>query len=163
MLNNYELTEIADSLEIPLEAVVMKDEIPLKLKSTNYIINLQSSDEGSGSHWLNLLVRNKDALYVDPFGAPPPTEIIDAVKRNKLHLYYNAYIIQDIDSELCGYYAIGLLNYIKENKNMSLINAANEFINRYKDNTKLNGPILKKYLKPLYFNPALKQHLLKSK
>jgi hypothetical protein len=62
----------------------MKDEIPKRLKNGVYIINLQSSDEGSGSHWLNLIVRDKTALYVDPFGAICPTEIIHAVKQNHL-------------------------------------------------------------------------------
>jgi hypothetical protein len=51
----------------------------------------------------------------------------------------------------------------KENKNMSLINTANDYINNYKDNTKLNANILKKYLKPLNLQTKLRQHLLKSK
>jgi hypothetical protein len=81
MLNNYDLTEIADSLDLPLNLVSMRNEIAKRLKNGDYIINLQSSDEGSGTHWLNLVIRDKDALIFDSFGCIPATEIIDAVKK----------------------------------------------------------------------------------
>ena len=162
MLNNYDLSEVCNNLDIPLNGVYMKNTIPKKLKEGFYIINLDSAPN-SGTHWLTLLLSDKTALYADPFAAPPPIEIIDAVKKSKLHLYFNNWVIQDIDSELCGYYSIALIHYVSTHKNLSIINAANAFINLFKDNTKLNGPILKKYLKPLNLPTKLRQHLMRSK
>ena len=100
MLNNYDLTDICSNLEIPLNLVCMKNELPLKLKEGFYIINLDSAPN-SGTHWLNLVIRDKDALFFDSFGCIPATEIIDAVKKSKLHLYFNNWVIQNIESELC--------------------------------------------------------------
>jgi hypothetical protein len=57
----------------------MKNELPVKIKDGNYIINLQSSTQGDGTHWTALIIRNDTALYFDSFGAPPSTEIIDFV------------------------------------------------------------------------------------
>lgn len=37
-----------------------------------YIINIQSSEDGSGTHWVSLYLAKKKAFYSDSFGLPPP-------------------------------------------------------------------------------------------
>jgi hypothetical protein len=50
MLNNFELENIAQHYNFPL-AVLMKDElVNHKPKTGNYIINLESSSQGYGTH-----------------------------------------------------------------------------------------------------------------
>ena len=88
MLDNLELTCICKDLEIPLNGIYMKNELPKKLKNGNYIVNLDSAPN-FGTHWLTLILRDKDALFCDPFGAPPPVEVEEALKKIK-----NIYIIQ---------------------------------------------------------------------
>jgi hypothetical protein len=56
----------------------MKDElVNHKPKSGNYIINLESSTSGSGTHWMSMKISNKQCFYQDSFGVIPPKEIID--------------------------------------------------------------------------------------
>ncbi len=68
MLSNFDLKEIAQHYGFSL-TVIMKDElVNHKPKSDNYIINLESSTSGSGTHWLSLFVRNNQCFYQDSFG-----------------------------------------------------------------------------------------------
>ena len=55
MLTNFDLDDISEHYGFPLNGVVMKDE----LKTGNYIVNLESSTQGDGTHWLCAVVRGK--------------------------------------------------------------------------------------------------------
>jgi hypothetical protein len=126
-----------------LNDVIMKNEITSDMKYGNYVINLQSSTEGNGSHWVALIYQPDASFYCDSFGAPPVEEVIQLVKRSKTkHFAYNQSIIQDLNSEVCGYYAMGLFLYVKHNKG-PLFNLATEYINEFDDDTKRNVGILK--------------------
>ena len=73
-------------------------------------------------------------FFFDSFGAPPSKEIIKFCKKSKdKHLYYNNSIIQDLHSELCGFYCLGLLFYNKlyRNRFTSLNSCCNSFINLF--------------------------------
>ena len=66
----------------------MKDKLK-KIKSNdgNYIINLESSNDGNGTHWLVHKIEIKDFAYFDSYGMLPPEEIISFCKRiPKFHL-----------------------------------------------------------------------------
>ena len=117
-----------------------------KRTNGNYIINLQSSNEG-WTHWTAWIIREKNSFYFDSFGAPPCVEIIRYCKKNGTHLYFNNWIIQDLKSSLCGFYCLSLLLFVFENKQRekSLNETYNEFINLFQDNTERNGKILKEY------------------
>jgi hypothetical protein len=105
MLNNFELEHIAQHYNFPL-TVLMKDELKNhKAKSGNYIINLESSSQGNGTHWLTLGIRNKQCFYQDSFGIILPQEVIDFCKRipnsrlafseiNARNHYRNLWILQ---------------------------------------------------------------------
>ena len=47
----------------------MKDElIKIKPISGNYIINLESSQDGNGTHWMGLKIENLNCVYFDSYG-----------------------------------------------------------------------------------------------
>jgi hypothetical protein len=152
MLSNFDLEELSEHYGFPLTQVLMKDELKsLKhSKNGNYIINLQSSSQGNGSHWMALAVRDKKCFYCDSFGVLPPQEVITFCKRiPKSHLGYNDFGFQHIKAETCGFFAVGLLIHLQNNPNMDLYDASNEFIKMFAYDTKDNNRILKAYFRSL--------------
>ena len=148
MLTNFDLERLATFYHMPLVAVTMKDELPAKPVDGCYIINLQSSTAGSGTHWTSLFIHKENAYFFDSFGSPPSIEIIKFVKKRKgSHLYYNNFIMQDLKSENCGWFAIGFLlwccSHIIFNKDMK--NMINEFIDGFSNDTTKNDQILKDF------------------
>ena len=67
-LSNIDIINILKSQKIKINGVFMKDELPSKLKRGFYVINLQSSNVGNGSHWTALYYRPKKSFYFDAFG-----------------------------------------------------------------------------------------------
>jgi hypothetical protein len=73
------------------------------------IINLDTSKEGRGTHWVSLYrVPNRFSYYFDPigeqFGGYPPIAVRHAITSEVL--YYNRQTYQPPKSFLCGYFAI---------------------------------------------------------
>ena len=117
MLSNFNLENLAGFFKHFLVGIFMKNEMPNKPTDGCYIINLQSSTQGNGSHWTGLFIYKKMSFYFDSFGAPPPVEIILFSKKRKGgHLLYSNWIIQDLKSEACGWYSLGFLLYMWINR-----------------------------------------------
>ena len=154
MLSNFQIEKIAKDLKLklPLENILMKNELTKPKVNYNYIINLQSSYQGSGSHWTGLIVEQHESFYFDSFGVEPSYEVIQFCKKMKPkhHLFYNNWIIQDLDSDLCGWYCIGLILYVSKlrKKYISLHECCNDYVNMFKDETKDNAQVLKSFFKP---------------
>ena len=51
MLSNFDLEKLAGFYKLPLIGIHMKNEMPKKPVDGCYIINLQSSTQGNGTHW----------------------------------------------------------------------------------------------------------------
>ena len=150
MLTNFDLERLARFYHLPLVTVCMKDELPKKPRDGAYIINLQSSIQGSGSHWTGLFIHGYQSAFFDSFGAPPSTEIVDFVKKRKgAHLLYNNFIIQDLKSDRCGWYTLAFLLFMYND--LHLLNSKvmnkifNEFVDSFSSNTKANDEILKSF------------------
>ena len=161
MLTNYDLEELCDHYDIPLNGIYMKDQLPKTPKNGNYIINLESSEGGKnrGTHWTALVISNKNAFFYDSYGAPPALEIRKFVKKRKgIHLGFNNWIIQDIHSENCGYFCLDLLRNISPTH---LFESANTYINRFHDDTKKNDGILRQQFSSEVHPPELIKRLLK--
>ena len=60
--------------------VLMKDQLPKTPRSGSYITSLQSSKDGGDTHFTCLKVQDDEAVFYDPLGAPPVTEVRDFVK-----------------------------------------------------------------------------------
>ena len=134
MLTNFELEHIAKIYDIPLVGVFQKDMIPYPPKAGNYVVNLQSSKDGNGTHY-TLLILGEWSIYIDSFGAPPPMEIERFILAFKpLHYGYNKEIIQDLKNEACGYYCMCFLLYWKRNKG-NVLETAVKYINQFKKST----------------------------
>ena len=145
MLSNFDIEEICQQYGVPLVGVFMKDELPSQLCDGNYIINLQSSTEGNGTHWTALVIDKTNAFFMDSFGAYPSQDIVKFVRKRKgLHLGYNNWIIQNIDSNFCGYFCIALFIYLRLNPG-KLFHNANMFVSGFNDNSKSNDAVLKSF------------------
>jgi hypothetical protein len=127
MLTNFDLEKIAKNYDVELIGIYSKNELDnLQIENGNYIINL---DDDIGSHWCGLFVSKNDAMYFDSFGCVPPQNVIDFVKQRKnIKLGYNNSIIQDLESEKCGFFCIAFLLFLNRSKNKDKYKATNDFI-----------------------------------
>jgi hypothetical protein len=140
-----------------LNNVVMKDEMQsIPAKNGKYIINLQSSTQGNGTHWCALYIEDKDIFYFDSFGIICPSEITNFCKRiPNSSLAYNDLQIQHIDAQTCGWYCIIFLLHLNRSKK-DIYKSASEFIGRFSYDTKKNNTILKQYFKGLSDSKGLR-------
>ena len=84
----------------------MKDELRNKLKNGGYIINLQSSFQGDGTHQTALKIQSKKAIFFDSFGVYTSEEVIKTVLLRKgITLGYNQKDNQDMKSENYKYFS----------------------------------------------------------
>jgi len=150
-LTNYQIEDVAKHYHVPLIDCCMKDELPHLLKDGYYIINLESTTQGDGTHWTALIVMSSIAVFMDSFGAPPSTEIVDFVKKRKgIHLAFNNEIIQDLDSENCGYFCLFLCWFVEKNKHKkSLIQLVDDFTRLFSEDTKKNDGILRQLFRSI--------------
>ena len=152
VLSNFQLEKLAKFYKLKINDICMKDELPDKVEDGSYIINLQSSFQGTGTHWCALFIDRKNAYYQDSFGAAPPSEVCNFVKkRDHCHLYYNNWIIQDLASNKCGWFANAFLLWMKEHYQSNMLNVFNSFVNHFSDDTSKNDDILKSF----FTNPTI--------
>lgn len=136
-LSNFDIMKIIQSQGVDdFHGVFMKDQLPDKLERGSYVINLQSSKEGGGTHWVCLYYTPNFSYYYDSYGFIAPLEV-----QNKIIPYmYNDLEIQDIDSTACGFYCVAFVLYL--NKKMNIEKAFMEFINLFGKDTERNEAIL---------------------
>lgn len=140
--NDIQLKEYAKRMRLPLNNILMRDEMD-KLKDNGfYIINLDDSN-GNGTHWTCLYYNNTplNSCYFDSYGFVPPLEVEEKIKP----YIYNDADIQDFNSEACGYYALAFIKFLYDKTDKEI--AFKEFLKLFKNNRKENDDILKKYLK----------------
>lgn len=79
----------------------MRNELKRKRVRRNEsgIINLDTSS-GPGTHWVAYKKRGNVAIYFDPFGLQPPTEVIKYLRPSKI--YYSANQVQRLGTKNCG-------------------------------------------------------------
>ena len=148
MLTNFDLEAMAHKYKLLIRSICMKDKLPKRVRDGNYIINLQSSDNGRnhGTHWTALVLRGDEALFFDPFGVYPSTEIRDFVKRRPgTHLAFTTKDIQDLKSDNCGLFCMGFL--LMTDSNPDLFRGAKDYMSFFSStNTKGNDKIIKALL-----------------
>lgn len=137
-LSNYDIEKILSKKNIRINGIFSKDLLPKKLLNGFYIVNMQNSHDGNGTHWVCFLKKNDEIFYMDSFGSPAPIEIQNHFK----NYYYNDEQIQDVDSEACGYYCIAFIQYMYKKKNPTEKDYTN-FVKIFKKNPKHNEIILK--------------------
>jgi len=141
-LTNFEIDKIISGMGLQniYKGCYSKDNLQ-SLERGFYIVNLQSSKDGNGTHWTCLYhVNPVYSIYFDSFGFPPPEEIEDLLK-----IYdYNDKDIQDIKSSACGYYCIAFIKFMNGKTNP--LKAFNTFIKLFNKNTNRNDEILQHIL-----------------
>lgn len=146
VLSNYDIEQLCEIFKIPLISCCSKDELKnYKPKNGCYIINLQNSYDGGGTHWVSLFINHTDATYFDPFGQIYPYEIQKFCKNKRL--LYSHDIIQNLNQQCCGYYCIDFLYYMNDNKHMLSRICLNRFLSSYSEDTHKNDNILQRHIK----------------
>jgi hypothetical protein len=140
MTNNFQLEEYANKLGLPLNNILMRDEMNKLNEDGFYIINLDSSDN-QGTHWTCLYFHPLKSCYFDSYGFVPPLEVEQKIKP----YICNDADIQDFNSEACGHYALAFIKFLHDKTNKEV--AFKEFLNLFQNNKKENYNILKNYLK----------------
>lgn len=151
VLTNFDLLEYGKDLRLRNYTVLMKDEFTLK-RNWNYIINLHNKGQ-SGSHWVSMVTSDTaQAFYFDSFGMPPPQNIVKILKDNFYKIYFNSKQIQDIKSEVCGYFTLGFIIYMRlfSQPSISLMNNFAKFFKSKKLSD--NDLIIKKFVRRFLIN-----------
>jgi hypothetical protein len=154
MITNLELIDKAQELRIPLIGVYSKDRLPYKRQNGGYIINLEDDmnidgTPNSGSHWTCFYIDGKQACYMDSFGIIAPRQVQEFLKPYA-PFPYNTKQIQNIKSQVCGYYCLFFLYWFHNQKKIkSFPMRLQVFTDIFSDDDRKNEDILKKYLKTM--------------
>jgi hypothetical protein len=141
-LSDIDINHILKSQGIKLNGIFMKDELPSKLKRGFYVISLQSSNIGNGTHWTVLYYNYRNSLYFDAFGFVPPVDV-----EQKLNRYtYNDKQIQSLESTACGFYCVAFIIFMYRRKKVELELGFKLFVDAFSNNTKKNDTLLHNYL-----------------
>jgi hypothetical protein len=115
-LSNFDIIKIIENMKLThvFGGVYSKDQLPTLQRNKFYILNLESSDAGRGSHW-TVFFYNKPltSIYYDSFGFIAPLEV-----QEKITPYiYNENEIQNYKSSACGYYCIAFIKFLHNKTN----------------------------------------------
>jgi hypothetical protein len=141
-LSDKDIIYILKSQGIKFNGIFMKNELPSKLKQGFYVINLQSSNIGDGTHWTALYYNYKHSFYFDAFGFVPPVELEQKINRYT----YNHKQIQNLKSTACGYYCIAFIIFMYKRKKLELELGFKLFVDAFSTDTKKNDELLYNYL-----------------
>ena len=141
-LSNIEIKKIVNRCGIKINGIYSKDELPSRLKKGFYIINLQSSNDGSGTHWTGVYIDNECDLYFDSEGFVPPSDL-----EGKLSFpyYYNTFEIQNENAKSCGYWVLGFIIALNTSRNK--FDGYVNFLKKFVNNTTNDENDLKKMFK----------------
>jgi hypothetical protein len=138
-LTDIDIKNFAIQKKLPLESILMRDEIKDHLKTGFYVINLDTSDQ-KGTHWTVCYAHPLKSYYFDSYGFVPPLELEQKIKP----YIYNDKDVQDWNSEACGWYCIAFIKFLYDKLDKEI--AYKEFLKLFSKNTKENDKILKEYL-----------------
>ena len=97
--------------------VYSRNILPKKIKDGAYVINLDEYED-KGTHWIALFCNRSEILYFDSFGVEHVPEEIKKFLRNK-NIIANIFLIQANNSVLCGYFCIGVIDFMLAGKKLS--------------------------------------------
>jgi len=125
-LSNYDLITGAQKYRIPLNEVFSKNQPPSELYQGGYITNLENSHDSygnklGGSHWVAFYIENEPkkypkVVYFDSFGFPPSWDT-QYLLRQFIPYKWSNIQIQNVNSGICGYYALFFIWFMANMKN----------------------------------------------
>ena len=115
-----------------------KDELPKKLDGKFYVINLEDSDKGHGTHWVEVDDRNKNYVcYIDSEGEVPPKSVRSAMRKSGKKMKIHHFMLQPLGSSSCGWYCVAAAKEMM-GKEDGMENFLSHFdLNDTKDNDKI--------------------------
>ena len=151
-LTNYDLEALAFPHYL---GAYLRDKIKGIKVNTRYpfeyaIINLDDSEQDGkpiGTHWCLFAFLHKlgTVVYVDPYGSPPPEEVIRYCRRvlPQYKRVYNNAQIQSMTSVTCGYWCLYFADHLRK---FDRLNQAVSFFSKFLDKTEEdNERMLEKY------------------
>ena len=114
-LTNIKITEYYKN-EPRFNGVYSRNNLLDKIKKAVYVINLDEY-ENTGTHWIALFVKTKEATYFDSFGIEHIPNVINKFIGNR-NIKSNIFRLQAYDSVMCGYYCIEFINHILKGKTL---------------------------------------------
>ena len=131
-LTNFEIQKYYQN-EPRFNGVYSRNNLP-KIKDGAYAINLDGHNSIE-THWIALYVKVNDIVYFDSFGVEHIPKEIKRFIGNK-NIITNIYRIQAYNSIMCGYFCIGIIDFLLKGK--SLLDYTNLFSpNDYDKNDKI--------------------------
>jgi hypothetical protein len=138
-LTNHELENIIKDFKLDycFGGVFSKDQLPQLKRDTFYIVNLQDSDDGGGTHW-TAFYYNKllESFYWDSYGFIAPTDVEEKITPYE----FNNSEIQDMDSSACGYFCVAFIKILHNKVNKK--EAYKAFLSLFKHHPAKNDKIL---------------------
>lgn len=128
---DMQLIEYARELSIPLAAVVSKDKLVYLTPQpyTGYIVNMQDSTAGFGTHWVAIWFTRGLACYFDSFGIDPPLAVQDFTRHHQLIVSRDE--IQNINGGHCGQYCLVFLKFMSDNDHLPVRKRFQAFLARW--------------------------------
>jgi len=124
-LTDVQIRNLAQKMQFKLADCCFKDELETPLHyNESYIINLEDSVDkdgqpNDGTHWCFLQCikypnGKTESIYMDPYGAPPPESVKEAVKitTGKQGLPHTTADIQSLMNNACGFYCLALGHWL---------------------------------------------------
>ena len=94
-----------------------RDNLPDEIKYGAYVVNIDEYSD-IGTHWIALYVNNKTAAYFDSFAIEHVPKEVKKIIGHR-NIITNIYRIENYDPIMCGYFCIGLINYMFMGKNLT--------------------------------------------
>jgi hypothetical protein len=145
-ITNIQIMNIANLYGINkhMLSIIMKDQVQLIKKNHYYIINLDN-ENGKGTHWTALICNSNSCFYCDSYGTPPPQKLVQKLKRMYGEINFSDFIIQDVKSVACGYYALSvILVYHMYRNDHKLLEIVSRYLDYFNDDTKKNDQLLQR-------------------
>ena len=114
-LTNFEIKEYYEN-EPRFNGVYSRDNLPKTIKNGSYVISLDEYAD-VGTHCIALYAKNNEIIYLNSFGVEHiPKEIKRFIGHKNIKT--NIFRIQADNSIMCGYFCIGLIDFMFAGKSL---------------------------------------------
>ena len=115
-LTNFEIQEYYKN-ERRFNGVYSRVNLPKTIKNKRACIVNLDNYKNTGTHWIALYVKDNEVIYFDKFGVEHiPKEIKRFIEHKNIKT--NIFRIQANNSIMCGYFCIGLIDFMLPGKSL---------------------------------------------
>ena len=115
-LTNFEIQSYYQN-EPRFNGVFSRNNLALKIKDGACVINLDEYAD-VGTHWIALFCNRNEIVYFNGFGVEHVLEEIKTFVGNN-NIIANIFRVQSNDSVMCGYFCIGLIDFMLAGKKLT--------------------------------------------